>query len=278
MTVKEALNKAKEELKNVPDRDVDASWIVCAVAGITRSELHFLSDKELSEKQILLLEKILERRKTREPLQHIFGFVPFYNIELKTDKRALIPRDETAILAELAIDFISKNQYNTVLDIGTGSGAIAITVKKNLPKVRVTASDISENALSLARENAIKNNTDIEFIKSDLFENISGKFDAILSNPPYIPTKDIEKLERELSFEPENALDGGADGLDFYRDIILEAKEYLNKNGLLMFEIGFDQGDAVKTLLAKSGFTDAKVVKDYAGLDRIVYCFYEEII
>ena len=278
MTVKEALNKAKEELKNVPDRDVDASWIVCAVAGITRSELHFLSDKVLSEKQILLLEKILERRKTREPLQHIFGFVPFYNIELKTDKRALIPRDETAILAELAIDFISKNQYNTALDIGTGSGAIAITVKKNLPKVRVTASDISENALSLARENAIKNNTDIEFIKSDLFENISGKFDAILSNPPYIPTKDIEKLERELSFEPENALDGGADGLDFYRDIILEAKAHLNKNGLLMFEIGFDQGDAVKTLLAKSGFTDAKVVKDYAGLDRIVYCFYEEII
>ncbi len=278
MTVKEALIKAKEELKNVPDRDVDAAWIVCAVAGVTRSELHFLSDKELSEKQLLLLDEILKRRKTREPLQHIFGFVPFYNIELKTDKRALIPRDETAILAELAIDFISKNRYNTVLDIGTGSGAIAITVKKNLPEIKVTASDISDDALSLARENAKNNNTDIEFIKSDLFENIRGKFDCILSNPPYIATKDIEKLERELSFEPQNALDGGADGLDFYRDIILEAKEHLNKNGLLMFEIGYDQADAVRTLLAKSGFTDARVEKDYAGLDRIVYCFYEELI
>ncbi len=273
MTVKDALLKAKEELKNVPDRDVDASWIVCAVSGLTRNQLHFDSDKVLTEKQEELLDKILARRKTREPLQHIFGFVPFYNIELKTDSRALIPRDETAILVEKALEFINQNKYKTLLDIGTGSGAIAITIKKNAPEVIVTASDISEKALSLATENAKSNDADVSFIKSDLFENIDEKFDVILSNPPYIPTKDIEKLEKELSFEPENALDGGADGLDFYRDIIAEAKSHINKNGLLMFEIGFDQGDAVRTLLAKNGFTETFLLKDFSGLDRIVYTF-----
>lgn len=276
MNVKEALQKSKEELKNVPDRDVDASWIVCAVSGLTRNQLHFDSDKVLTETQEVLLDKILARRKLREPLQHIFGFVPFYNIELKTDRRALIPRDETAILVEKALEIINKNNYKTLLDIGTGSGAIAITVKKNAPFMEVSASDISDNALSLAKENAEINKADVTFIKSDLFENIFEKFDVILSNPPYIPTKDIEKLEKELSFEPENALDGGADGLDFYRDIIAEAKDHLNKNGLLMFEIGFDQADAVKTLLSKNGFTENYVLKDFSGLDRIVYTFYED--
>ena len=276
MTVKEALQKSKEELKNVPDRDVDASWIVCAVSGLTRSQLHFDSDKILNEKQESLLLNILERRKKREPLQHIFGFVPFYNIELKTDSRALIPRDETAILVEKALEIINKNNYKTLLDIGTGSGAIAVTIKKNAPDIKVTASDISEKALSLAKENAENNDADVTLIKSDLFKNIAGKFDVILSNPPYIPTRDIEKLEKELSFEPQNALDGGADGLDFYRDIIIEAKEHLNKNGLLMFEIGFDQGDAVKTLLAKNGFTESFILKDFSGLDRIVYTFNED--
>lgn len=276
MTVKEALQKAKEELKNVPDRDVDASWIVCAVSGLTRNQLHFDSDKILTEKQELLLDEILKRRKTREPLQHIFGFVPFYNIELKTDSRALIPRDETAILVEKALEIINKNNYKSLLDMGTGSGAIAIAIKKNASSLSVTASDISEKALSLAKENAFNNNTEISFIESDLFENIGEKFDCILSNPPYIPTRDIEKLEKELSFEPENALDGGADGLDFYRDIILEVKDHLNKKGLLMFEIGFDQGDAVRTLLSKSGFTQSYILKDYSGLDRIVYTFYED--
>ena len=276
MTVNDALILAKETLFNVPDRDVDAVWIVCAVTGINRNSLHFEKDKELTEKQILTLNAILERRKTREPLQYILGFVPFYNIILNTDARALIPRDETALLVEKALIRIKRNFYKTVLDIGTGSGAIAIAVKKNAPDVLVTAVDISENALSLAKENANENETEIEFIKSDLFENLQNrKFDCILSNPPYIPTKDMEKLEKELSFEPKNALDGGSDGLDFYRDIIEEAKEHLTKGGLIMFEIGFDQADAVRTLLSKKGFTDNYVLQDYSKLDRIVLAFYE---
>lgn len=276
MTINDALKLAKETLFNVPDRDVDAIWIVCAVTGIKRNSLHFEKDRELTEKQISNLNAILERRKTREPLQYILGFVPFYNIILNTDSRALIPRDETALLVEEALIRIKRNFYKTVLDIGTGSGAIAISIKKNAPQTDVCAVDISEEALSLAKENAKENETDIEFIKSDLFENLQNrKFDCILSNPPYIPTKDMEKLEKELSFEPTNALDGGSDGLDFYRDIIEEAKEHLIKGGLLMFEIGFDQADAVRTLLSKKGFTDNYVLQDYSKLDRIVLAFYE---
>lgn len=276
MTVNDALKLAKETLFNVPDRDVDAAWIVCAVTNIQRNALHFEKDRELTEKQIETLNAILKRRALREPLQYILGFVPFYNIILNTDSRALIPRDETAILVEEALIRIKRNFYKSVLDIGTGSGAIAIAVKKNAPDISVTAVDISEAALSLAKENAQANETEIEFIKSDLFENLQQrKFDCILSNPPYVATKDMEKLEKELSFEPANALDGGADGLDFYRDIILEAKDHLNKGGLLMFEIGFDQADAVRTLLSKSGLTDNYVLQDYSKLDRIVFAFYE---
>ncbi len=277
MTVKEALAHAKKVLNCVPDRDVDAAWIVCAVCALTRSELHFEGEKELTENQVKMLESILARRASREPLQYIFGTVPFYNIELKTDSRALIPRDETAILVETAIDYINKNGYKSMLDIGTGSGAIAIACKVNAPGLSVCAVDISKKALSLAEENAKMNSAQIELLESDLFSAVQNrKFDCIISNPPYIPTKDLEKLERELSFEPQNALDGGSDGLDFYRDIIAEAKNHLNNNGMLMFEIGFDQGDALKALLSKAGFVDSYIIKDYDNLDRIVYCFYEE--
>ena len=275
MTVREAVKFAKEELKNVPDRDVDAAWIVTAATGLTRSEIHFEGESELSERQISVLENMIARRKTREPLQYIFGEIPFYNVMLKTDRRALIPRDETSLLVEEALSAISSRGYKSVLDMCTGSGAIAVAVKANC-ECHVTASDISEDALSLARENAEKNGVDIDFIQGDLFENVSGKFDVILSNPPYVATKDMEKLERELSFEPENALDGGCDGLDFYRDIISEAPEYLNKGGLIMLEIGYDQAAAVRTLFAKNGFTDVTVLKDYDGHDRIAYTFYEE--
>ncbi len=273
MTVADALLRAREALKNVPERDVDSAWIVCFVCNLSRGELHFNKDNELTAEQEQTLEQILARRALREPLQYIFGSVPFYNIELKTDSRALIPRDETACIVEKAIAIIKQKKYSTVLDIGTGSGAIACAIAKNCA-CSVCASDISEKALSLAKENAQANDVSIEFIKSDIFENLENRrFDVIISNPPYVATRDLEKLERELSFEPQNALDGGADGLDFYREIIFEAKQHLNVSGLLVLEIGFDQAASISALLTSAGFTNFKIEKDYSGLDREVYCF-----
>ena len=271
MTVREALAFARKTLDQVPDRDVDAAWILCAVTGLSRGLLSVEGDRVLTDREEALLNAILARRATREPLQYIFGSVPFYDLELKTDKRALIPRDETALLAEEVIRLARENGWKTALDIGTGSGALALSIKHSLPDVSVTASDISTDALALAKENADRLHLNVRFVESDLFEKLAGeKFDLIVSNPPYIPTKDLETLEKELSFEPENALDGGADGLDFYRDIIAEAPAHLNNGGCLAFEIGFDQADAVSILLSKKGFDRVRVLKDYAGLDRMV--------
>lgn len=276
MTVDEAVRRAKERLKHVPDVDVDAAWIVCFAAGISRGELRPQAQKELTAAQENTLESVLTRRAAREPLQYIFGTVPFLNIELKTDARALIPRDETALVAEEAIRLIGEKHCRTMLDLGTGSGAIALACKKNVPELDVTASDISEDALSLARENDARLRAGVLFVHSDLFENIPRKFDLICSNPPYIPTKEIDKLEKELFFEPRAALDGGADGLDFYRDIIAEARAHLNPGGALVFEIGFDQGDALRALLARAGFLHIRIRRDYANLDRIVTAVNEE--
>ena len=178
-------------------------------------------------------------------------------------------------MAEEAIKIIKENNFASVLDLCTGSGAIAAAIKYNCPEVSVSASDISPDALALAKENAKKLNCSIEFFQGDLFAPLKGKkFDLIISNPPYIATKDMEKLERELSFEPQCALDGGADGLDFYRDIAIEAREHINKNGVLIMEIGFDEGDAIKAILARAGWGNIKCEKDYAGLDRVISCTF----
>lgn len=277
MTVREALLCAKEELRNVPDRDVDAAWIVSMICGLRRGELHIQTEQELTQQQQDVLAAVLARRAKREPLQYIFGRVPFLNIELKTDRRALIPRDETALLAELAVSLIRQKGYHSLLDLGTGSGAIALACKYNIPSLSVCASDISSDALALTEENARTLALSIELKKSDCFSALNGQtFDCILSNPPYIAQAELEKLERELSFEPQNALDGGPDGLDFYRAIIAQAPGYLNTGGMLMFEIGLGQREAVEYLLLKAGFSDITVTKDYAGIERIIHCFKEE--
>lgn len=277
MTVGDALLQAKKMLQNVPDRDVDAAWIVGLICGLSRGQLSLEKDRELTQKQQDALEAVLTRRAAREPLQYIFGRVPFFNITLKTDCRALIPRDETAILTELAVSLIRQKNYRTLLDLGTGSGAIALACKFNIPTLSVCGADISRDALTLAEENARELGLDLELIQSDCFCALSGRtFDCILSNPPYIAQADLEKLERELSFEPQNALDGGPDGLDFYRTIIAQASGHLNAGGMLMFEMGLGQREAIEYLLLKAGFSSITVTKDYAGIERMIHCFKEE--
>ncbi len=277
MTVGEALLYARQVLKDVPDRDVDAAWIVGWVSGLSRSRLQLEKAMELTQQQQNTLCRILARRAKREPLQYIFGRLPFLNIELKTDSRALIPRDETAILTELALSIITQKKYQSMLDLCTGSGAIALACKYNLPYLSVCASDISADALSLAKENAQKLGLAVEWQESDLFARLESRtFDCILSNPPYIAQRDLEKLEKELSFEPQNALDGGADGLDFYREIIAQASRHLNSGGMLMFEMGAGQREVIEYLMIKAGFCDITVTNDYSGIERIIHCFKED--
>jgi len=196
-------------------------------------------------------------------------------LEFKSDRRALIPRPETEILAEAGIAALKRSGQDRprVLDLGTGSGCIAVSIAKYLPGAEVYAGDISHAALRLAGENAVLNSVNIKFLQGDLFgclEGIGGKFDLIISNPPYISSMEMGRLDRELSFEPEIALNAGADGLDFYRRIIAPAPEYLNNNGMLMLEVGYNQSAQVKKMFERKYFKELSYIKDYNNIERVV--------
>lgn len=254
--------KAQFDEKQIDTSDLD--WIFCHVLKLKRSELHLRELVTVCESQEIL--RLVGERLSGKPLQHILGDTVFYGIEIKTDSRALIPRIDTEILCEHAI---KASKQKAVLDLCTGTGCLAIAVSK-LAQANVVAVDISDDALTLAKENAEKNDVKIEFIKSDMFENLAGrKFDVIVSNPPYIKTEEIETLSVEVKdFEPHLALDGGKDGLDFYRIIAKECKNYLNKNGVLLLEVGINQAQDVVSLFDDVKRTD--IIKDYCGVDRVV--------
>ncbi len=224
----------------------------------------------------LTFDTSINMRSRRVPLQHILGHVGFMGYDFKVNNHVLIPRQDTELLCEtvLANEKISSDK---VLDMCTGSGCIAISLKLIGGYEDVAAADIDKEALNVALRNASINKADIRLIPSDLFENVSESFDIIVSNPPYIATAEIAKLEPEVrEHDPLKALDGGTDGLDFYKRIIEAcalkgSKEVLKNGGRLYFEIGFDQAKAVSELMKEAGFTDIRTVKDLAGLDRVVY-------
>ncbi len=259
------VKEIKEKLsKSGINEDAEAEWIVSITANIKRDEVY--SDKMIKAKFVDKINKITEERCTRRPLWYCIGNADFYGYTIKVDERVLIPRPETELLVLEGKKYIKEN--SKVLDLCTGSGAIAIAVSKEC-KIKVTASDISDKALTLAKENANLNNADVEFIESDLFDNIEEKFDVILSNPPYIKKDDIEGLEKEVKdFEPHLALDGGIDGLDFYKKIILKAKEHLNIEGVLLLECGIGQAEQIVQML--DGYKEVEIIKDLEKIDRIV--------
>ena len=257
--------KVYKELKaNGIEEKAEAEWIVAYSAKVKRSEVY--SDRVIFPVGIAKAEKIVRERITGRPLWYCIGNTDFYGCTVKVDERALIPRPETEILVEQSLKCI--DQTKTVLDLCTGSGAIAIAIKRE-SGANVTASDISKDALSLAKENAQLNSVQIDFIESDMFLGINGKFDVIVSNPPYIESEEISSLQKEVKdFEPKLALDGGKDGLEFYRIIATESVKHLNEKGVLLLEIGYNQAEKVKELL--TAFKYVEIIKDYEGIDRII--------
>lgn len=263
---KDVLADVKNTLiENGIDESAESEWIVSIALGINRDQVN--EDTLVSPKNIDKINKIVAERISGRPLWYCIGDTDFYGYTINVDERVLIPRPETEILVENALKTIDNN--SVVLDLCTGSGAIAIAVQKE-KNAKVFAVDISQDAINLAKENATKNNADITFIQSDLFANLNGqKFDVIISNPPYIKSEDISSLQKEVKdFEPILALDGGTDGLDFYRRIANEVKEYLNENGVVLLECGQGQAQEIKKMFV--GFKSVEIIKDYSQIDRII--------
>lgn len=245
----------------------DAEWIYALTLGINRSELG--EQRMVKPGETRKINQIVEKRLTGRPLWYIIGDVEFYDCTIKVDERALIPRPETEILAQHAAKAVEDG--DKVLDLCTGSGCIAVSVAKHCKgkKVQITAADVSDAAIMLARENANYNSVDVNFVQSDLFSRVHGRFNLIVCNPPYIKSGEIAGLQSEVrDYEPRIALDGGEDGLEFYRRLAREVSRYITRGGLLMLEVGEGQAQEVLKLFDKREY--AMVVKDFAGVDRFL--------
>jgi release factor glutamine methyltransferase len=258
---------------------VDAEMLMEHVLGMTREQLLTSRDFLLSEVHIQQYREHLRRRLEREPLAYIRGQREFWSLEFHVSPEVLIPRPETERLVEIALALareLPQTQALEVLDIGTGSGAIAISLAKELPSAVIWATDVSPAALEIARSNAACNGVAarVRFFHGDLFEAIgefTERFGLIISNPPYIRSAEMDVLEPEVSlWEPRGALDGGADGLDFYRRIARQARDYLAPNGAVAVEVGADMGKEASRLFSAGGYKGVAIFQDYAGRDRVV--------
>ena len=270
MNLKEWLRAAETALRDAgcPDPETEPVWLACEALGVSRPALGRLAPRELSAGERETLDGWLQRRLRREPLQYILGHTPFLRLDIRCDGRALIPRPETEYMTDLALSAAPEGAFRA-LDLCCGTGAIGLSVKKEKPLARVTLTDISGDALDLARENAKLAGLDVEFRQGDLFEPVAGEvFDLILCNPPYLTGGDMQTLQPEVAREPAGALFGGEDGLDFYRRIARELPEHLAEGGTAWFEVGQGQAEAVASLL--EGLGETRIIEDYARIGRIV--------
>lgn len=257
--------------RGIDNARLEAEWMLCAATGLDRVGLYLQYDKPLNERELADYRTMVARRGKREPLQHILGSQDFSGLEFEVTGDVLIPRYDTEVLISEAITRVPDAK--TVLDIGTGSGCIAVSLQKQLMSAHVTATDISGAALAVARRNAGKHDAAIEFLQGSLLVPVAGrKFDLIVSNPPYIPTADIDQLEQEVrEYDPRAALDGGSDGLVIYRELIPAAADHLNRDGWLMVEIGIGQARDVEQLFRSAGSYDKLFVsRDPGGIERVV--------
>jgi len=274
MKINEVLQIGREALSKNGVEPREARLLLAFAMGINKEEL--IKFRECTEEQYEKFMKLIERRAHKEPYAYIVGYKEFMKLSFKVDTNVLIPREDTEILVQEVIDIVNINfeNYNEVniLDMCTGSGCIGVSLAKYIEKSKVTAVDISSEALQIAKENANLNEVLVNFVNSNLFQSLDKekKFDIIVSNPPYIKTEEINGLQDEVKKEPEIALDGGENGLYFYKNIIELAPEYLNNSGFLVFESGFDQAAEIKELMQMKGFKNIKIVNDFGGNNRVV--------
>lgn len=271
-TLYDALQTGEQYLQDrgIEDASVDAWLLMEYVTGIRRAMFLIERRNRMKEEEQQRYFELIKKRGTHIPLQHLTGEQEFMGLTFKVNEHVLVPRQDTEILVEEALKRVQLGMK--VLDMCTGSGCIAVSIAKLAKKnLHVDASDISEDALAVAKQNIIALEADVRLIHSDLFEQITEIYDMIVSNPPYIRTAVIEELAEEVKVhDPFIALDGKEDGLYFYRRIVEKSPEHLNAGGYLLFEIGHDQGNDVKELMCERGFEDVQVYKDLAGLDRVV--------
>ncbi len=263
-------NTNKLDAAGISDASVDIWLLLEHFAGIKKSDYLANPDMELSKVNAEQIDEAVQKRVSHIPVQHIIGKTEFMGLTFKVNENVLVPRFDTEILVDEVVKYVGDEFYK-VLDMCTGSGCIAITISDMCDNATVVASDISKDAIEIAKENNQLNCTDVTFVESDLFKSVEGTFDVIVSNPPYIKSDEIENLQEEVKLhDPRLALDGGESGLDFYRKIIKQAKDYLKTNGMIFFEIGFDQAEEVSNILKENGYHDIVVKKDLSGLDRVV--------
>ena len=263
---------AKLQEAQISEASHDAWLLFSYITEMERSAYFLHKQDSPSLQEIKRFQEIIQKRSQHIPLQHLTGEQEFMGLPFCVNDKVLIPRQDTEILVEKALPYV---QGKTVLDMCTGSGCIAISLAVLGHPKECVAVDLSGEALEVARENALANHAAVQFIESNLFENVTGSFDVIVSNPPYISPEEIEGLMSEVKdFEPRMALDGGEEGLVFYRRITERAIHFLNHGGYLFYEIGCEQAEAVMALMQEAGIRNIQCVKDYAGLDRVVFGEY----
>lgn len=273
MTLAKVLSDGKNILKesNIADYDIDAWLLLSYITGLNRQQYLLKMTEEMDEELTFKYNLLIKKRANRIPLQYITGTAQFYGRDFVVSPDVLIPRFDTEVLIETALAHLQPGA--SLLDVCTGSGCILLTLMSEVMDIDGVGIDISVDALRIARENATKLSVSADFREGDLFAPIDEdeKFDLIVSNPPYIASAVIETLDTEVKdHEPRLALDGSEDGLIFYQRIIRDAADYMKKDAYLIFEIGYDQGEAVSNLLNRYGFTNIFIKKDLNGLDRVV--------
>lgn len=275
MNIAEWLRHAQTSLaeSGCPDPEIDARWIAEDGLGMTRSELKFESDRAIDAGQLDVLNELLNRRVQGEPVQYILESAEFMGLKFYVDRRVLIPRQDTETLVESALIAVRSLAAPDVLDLCAGSGCIGLSIKTLAPNAKVTLADVSRDALEVARKNMHQLNVSAELRHGDLFKAIGrDKFDVIISNPPYIPRGDMAILQREVQFEPALALDGGIDGLDFYRRIAEGAAAHLKPGGSIYLEAGVGEAQEVLKLLGEGiQCADSGIIRDLNGIERIVW-------